>query len=436
VWREFVALNKLGLGLHRVLGITVTLAVLVACTPVMDAASGTGNNAGRSGADQPPAPASGLGAIQAYVIKHAPQKQIETATGKPNAKIGRSPGSACEVMRFLARAIETGTATEGARDKLLSLADWIMSLQSSDTGKPWLGGVPSTPDLPAPGNRYYYTIDAAFCGEAMLRTFQVSADERHLKSAVDFADFLVAMHQGTARQGGSAATGFCEFVIGTGRGTWQCDTFVKNLIALPVLRDVARQTGQERYNATAARARAFLVQGLAGAWEYAEASGGAACKSGSCAPVWRRVQGPHKQRDYFVYGDTLAYGLRGLFDYEGASPTVRKLYADFAGYRGKGAKTKSYDGGIAFAGYMRPDVREPDDFSAYYDLVTLGILHKLRRATEPDHFHRASGVLKKIVEGAGGFSWKMQIDLTVPASDHADLTALANLGEALLVDPL
>ena len=380
---------------------------------------------------------SAVAPIRAFVLRHAPYKQISPGTGSPNPQIGKAPGSACEVIRFLIPLARNDPSDGEAMTKAKALADWVIGLQDTREGSPSFGGVPSTPDLPSPADRYFYAIDAGFCGGAMFSLFDLTKDDRYLRSGLRFADFLVHMQGGPGRpypRPTDAPDGFCEFVVNAGqKPVWNCDRHVKNLSALPVLRRAAALSGSPRYDAAAKSAREFLVDGLAGAWEHADAKALAGCREPRCDAIWRRVPGPQGQPDTFVYGDTLAYALRGLFEYEGPSPTVRKLYETFAAYRGTAPKTRRYDGRIAFAGYMHPARASPDAFSAYYDLVTLGILHGLRRAVRPDHFAVADKVLRRHLASAAQLSWKMEFDLSVPAGAFVDLTTLANLGEALLL---
>ena len=389
-----------------------------------------------AGAAQPStSPAdSTLGQVVQFLVLHAPKKQVDPKTGAANPKIGRTPGSACEVVRFLAKALQHNPSNSAAADKMRRLADWVRSLQSMDRSRPRYGGVPSTPDLPRPANTYYYAIDAAFCSDAMFRLHELTGEDRYLKSAIAFAEFLLSMHAGPEKQRSGTANGFCEYVVDDGiKAAWNCRRYVKLLIALAPLAKAGKLTKQRRYDDAAHSARSFLVPGLSGAWEYAEVGGQAGCSGRTCAPAWRRVQGPQKQPDMFVYGDTLAYALRGLLEHEGLSSDVRTLYDQFAGFTGKGPKSRAYDGRIAFAGYMQPGTRSPDEFSAYYDLVTLGLLHELRRTYRKEHFDVANAVLAKISSSPSQLSWKMTFDLVVPPDDYVDLTTLANLGEALLL---
>lgn|GEM_PF-646473 len=377
--------------------------------------------------------------IRELVLRHAPYKQVAPDSGKPNTKIGRTPGSACEVIRFLTLFSRADPSDAQALAKAKSLADWVISLQETNESSMVYGGVPSTPDLAPPANRYFYAIDAGFCGTAMFELYDLTKDEKYARAGLRFADFLVNMQSGSRRPYARPAgmtDGFCEFIVDAGpEPAWNCDRHVKTLSALPVLRRASIYSGKPHYEAAAASARAFLVPGLAGAWEHADAAALSACRERECPNVWRRIKGPNGEPDYFVYGDTLAYALRGLFEYEGPSSDVRRLYQDFSSYRGNDPKTQRYDGRIAFAGYLHPASRSPDPLSGYYDLVTLGILHGLRRNISPDHYAVADRVLRTHLANAAQLSWRMEMDLSMPESEFVDLTTLANIGEALLMPP-
>ena len=368
----------------------------------------------------------------AALMEQAPRKQIDPRTGDVNREIGRTPGAACEVIRFFSRVLTLYPQRDDIRGKLIALSNWVVGLQSHDAGTQWFGGVPSMPDLPGVAAHYYYTIDAAFCGNAMFAAYRVTRDHRYRRAAYRFADFLLAMHRGPDRPAAaSGVTGFCEFVIAGQPGVWNCDNYVKSMLALPVLAQAARLKPDDSYAKAAAEARAFLVPGLAGAWEYASAASVRSCAVGDCVPQWQRVPGPRKERNWFVYGDTLAYGIRALFEYEGPSDTVRRLYTEFSTYQGKGSSA-AYDGRIAFAGYMKPASREPDPESAYYDLVTLGILHPVRRAIAAADFRIADRQLRDRMLVAASRSWKMDFEKRAETEQFIDISTIANLAEAYL----
>jgi hypothetical protein len=377
---------------------------------------------------------SSLDEAIALLLRYSPNKQINPQTGAGNPAIGKTPATACEVVRLFALVLVDDGSRDDARAKLAFLSDWVVRLQEKRTETPWYGGVPSTPDLPGVAARYFYSIDAALCGQAMFAAYEATQQSKYLVSAIRFADFLVAMHVGLSVNVPKASpAGFCEFVVAGSTPAWNCDTYVKSLLALPVLAQAALVSHQDRYARVASEARAFLVPGLEGAWEYATHDVARHCRKRPCRVTWRRIAGPHNEPDWFVYGDTLAYGIRGLFDYEGPSVTVRALYGEFSTYYGQATSTGAYDGRIAFAGYMRPGIRAPDEASAYYDLVTLGILHKVRQVIAPADFLIADHQLRTQALAAAGRSWKLGFDLRSQTEAYIDLTTITSLAEAYLL---
>ncbi len=360
--------------------------------------------------------------IRDAVLTLAPFKQYDPAARRRNEEIGRTPGAACDSISFLAEWLELHPDDAEARRKLVDLADWTRGLQASSIERHGLSGAPSTPDLPAPRNAYSYTIDAAFCGAAMLDAHAVTGEPAYLDAARGFGDFLLHMRDALRRTyPNSKARGFCEYVVVSGGSpAYDCNVHVKNLIALPTLARLSRATGDPRYAAAAAEGRDFLVSGLDGAWEYADPA--------SDPAVWHRVKGPRGEPQRYAYGDTLAYALRGLHEYEGASGDVRRLYSRFAAYKGEAPATRAFDGRVAFAGYMIPDLAAPDPESAYYDLVTIGILGPLRDEAARKDAARAAAFLDRQPVEAERLRWGVGFDGAPMGIRDIDLTTLTALG--------
>lgn len=370
------------------------------------------------------------------LLEHAPYKQVHIKSGKRNTDIGKVTGGTCEVITFLVKAAQRYPNRKNLKVSLERLAKWVISHQSNNRNSAAYGGVPSTPDLKAPANRYYFTIDAAFCGLAMFDLYGLTKDKAYLNAGLKFARFIQNMHRQALRQSrNKRANGFCEFVLVPKRKPlWNCNLYVKNLIALPLLKQATKLSGKKSFQKTAETARNFLVTGLKGAWEYADFKTlKSKRKRRSLKGIWRRIEGPYREKNFFVYGDTVAYGLKALHDYEGVSKDLEFLYNKYVSYTGKAQNTKNYDARIAFAGYMKPKEAAPDEFSAYYDLVTLGILHQVRKTLNDEHYKIADAVLKSKVKNVNTLSWKMELDLTIKEDGYIDLVTLANLGNALLL---
>lgn len=368
------------------------------------------------------------------VVTHAPFKQYDPRTGRPNLQIGRTPGTACDAIVFLGRYLEH-THDAAAAAKREALIDWIVGLQARARTRHGLATVPSTPDAAPPENAYYYAIDAAICGAAVLEAFAREGDRRLLEAASGFGDALLALGREHDRVFAAAADqgGFCEYARPAGDGlAYACDGYVKNLVALGFLRELAEATGHARFAERARAARRFLLPGLEGGWEYADVRSVLDCERATCPVVWRRVPGPRHEPDRYVYGDTLAYALAGLHAYEGASDDVRRLYARFAGYRSDSGSTREFDGRIAWAGYMEVAHERPDPESAYYDLVTIGILSPLRRDLVPADDAAAWAFLEGALARDVDLSWGVAFDGQPIGIEHVDLVTLSTLGRAAL----
>ncbi len=368
-----------------------------------------------------------LDPIRTSISRHAPFKQWDVTTGTPNRTIGRTPGASCEAMSFLVADWKTNRRESSLADAR-RLAAWIHDLQDASSTKAIPGGVPSTPDLAGAAASYHYTIDAAFCGTAMLDLADATGDVRARESAERFGGFILSMmRDGSGRPipAGSPGRAPCEAVVlGPDKPAWNCRRYVKSLIALPLMMRLDRLDPKAGYAAAARDTRATLVPGLAGLWEYSDGTG--------TAPDWHRIVGPHGEKDMFVYGDTLAYGLKGLHAYEGASADVRRMYLDFTTPRTHAERTRHYDPKVALAGYVVARTRAADPYSAYYDIVTLGLLDGVRNAVDPAGSVRAEQVLARELAGIDRLGWHMDMSFRPRRTGMADASTLAAVGTAIL----
>ena len=366
--------------------------------------------------------------VRTQVIAHAPYKQWDMATGRPNATIGRTPGAACEAISYLSRdAAVTGSAA--ARTKASDLASWILRLQQSGKDLPVPGGVPATPDLPGASSTYYYVIDAGFCGSAMMDMTSATGDPRYLASARSFGTFVLAMMRDSTGQpmaDGAPGRGPCEAVVQSSgaKAAWNCRRYVKSLALLPLLGRLQRVDPRGGYAAAARDLRSSLMPGLKGLWEYADGP--------ASSPRWHRIDGPHGERDMFVFGDTVSYALRGMHEYEGVTEDLKATYADMARPRTSDVRTKSYDPGTAYAGYVVAASRAADPYSRYYDIVTLGHLRGVRRAIAPADMRTADRVLTDRIASSPRIGWKMDMDHRVSHTGMADISTLSSIGTALI----
>lgn len=365
-----------------------------------------------------------LANIRNQLIAHTPYKQWNLQTGAPNMAIGRTPGAACEAISFFAADMRT-SGNSASRAKAIESATWVMQLQARKGVV--TGGVPSTPDLPSPSNAFYYAIDAAFCGNAMLDMHAVTGDPRYAQSAHDFGTFILRSVRASRnfRADPLDDKAPCEYVIQAPRRRpeWHCQHYVKNLVALPLLTKLERMNPGKGYGVAANKLRDALVPGLLGLWEYYEPD--------SDTPGWRRIDGPYAEPNHFIYGDTIAYALAGLTAYEGASGEAQSVYARISKATSRSPSVARYSGRLAWAGYLLAD-GSPDPLSAYYDTVTLGLLHPVRRFLAPADSIAAGNHIRTHIAPQPRISWSMSMDGKVDQRSTGDISTLAALGKALV----
>ena len=369
-----------------------------------------------------------LDGVRDQVIAHAPYKQWDLVTGHPNRAIGRTPGAACEAISYLVEDSRV-TGDAAARRKAIELADWVIDLQRASSALAVSGGVPATPDLGGVQGTYYYVIDAGFCASAMLDVGQLARDARYDASANAFGGFVLSMMRdasGRHLAAGSPGRGPCEAVVqpAGGKPAWNCRRYVKSLALLPVLSRLEALHPGMGYAAAASDIRSSMLPGLKGMWEYAEGPAGDV--------HWHRIEGPHGEPDTFVFGDTISYALKGLYEYEGASTDVRAVYADAGHPRMHDARTAGYDPRGAYAGYIVASTRSADPFSHYYDIVTMGHMRLVRAGVSPADLAIADDLLVRHVAQSARIGWKMDMMHRVSQTGMGDISTLSSIGTALV----
>jgi hypothetical protein len=93
-----------------------------------------------------------------------------------------------------------------------------------------------------------------------------------------------------------------------------------------------------------------------------------------------------------IYDDPFAYALLGLYEYEGWSLTVQKVY-NFINTIRASAEHPAYNPAVCWAGYI--DVARRFPASDYYDAVTAGILWKLRKHHDKSSLEFSMKVIDK-----------------------------------------
>ncbi|MEM3623448.1 MAG: hypothetical protein QXR76_06750 [Candidatus Bathyarchaeia archaeon] len=297
-----------------------------------------------------------LSAYLQFVLDNAPYFYYVPDSGV----IGeRGVAAAAFAIDFLCEAYSDGRCAAKKTeiyDKIVSLADWILTQQCIDDAKQAYGGFRSSET-----SDYYYAIDACRTIPSLLKAYRLKNKTDYLNSAkLAGSTFLKTMQD---RQGYG---GFARAV--TVNGDWLLQMDIECLYGLLGLKMLAETYDNDKaniYQEIMVKLVDFLRSGFENLWLYYEPSDNA----------WRRVGAEESQ----IYDDCFAYALLGLYAYEGWSQTVQRVYETLNAI-GPSADYAGYNPSVCWAGYI--DVVRRKAACDYYDSVTCGILHDIRAAKD------------------------------------------------------
>jgi hypothetical protein len=297
-----------------------------------------------------------------FIMDYAPHVYVVPGSG-PDLTWGRATFAAAFAIDFLCEAYSAKQFEDRKTDiynKIVSLADWILTQQCTDPAKKAYGGFKSSEN-----SVYYYSVDACRVIPSLLRVYQLTDDADYL-NAVNLAGatFLKTM------QDQQAYGGFARAV--TIEDSWLLQLDVEclyGLIGLKMLAEKYDVANASLYQTMMAKAVGFLREGFENLWLYFDPSDG----------KWHRVGLSENE----IYDDPFAYALVGLYDYEGWSLSCQKVYNFINSIRAS-AQYPAYNPAICWAGYIDIILRFPA--CDYYDAVTSGILWKIRKHHDKPSF--------------------------------------------------
>ncbi len=272
----------------------------------------------------------------------------------PDPEFGKGVLAASFAIDFLHDAYSTKQFQDrqtAIYDKIVSLADWILTQQCLDPARKANGGFQS-----AEASTYYYSVDACRALPSLLRTYGLTGDSSYLESAKLSATFLKTMQDQQAYGGFARAVTLADALL------LQLDVeCLYGLIGLRMLAEEYDTANTAVYQGIMSKAVGFLREGFEGFWLNFDPADGS----------WHRV-GLNENE---VYDDPFAYALLGLYEVEGWSASCQKVYHTLNNIRAS-AKYPAYDPAVCWAGYI--DVVSRFSACDYYDAVTSGILWKIR----------------------------------------------------------
>ena len=298
-----------------------------------------------------------------FIMDYAPYVYVIPGTG-PDSTWGRAAFAAAFAIDFLYEAYydsQFATKQTDIYNKIVSLADWVLTQQNTDPAKKAYGGFKSTET-----SNQYYSVDAARVIPALLKAYKLTGTVGYLNAAkLAGATFLYSMQHPPVGIHDKYYGGFLRAVNINDAWLYQMD--IENLYAFIGLKMLAEEdpTNKTKYETMMSEAAGFLRSGFENLWlEHRPPPSGDG--------VWHRV-GLNENE---IYDDPFAYALIGLYDYEGWSLTAQKVY-NFINTIRASAQYPAYNPTICWAGYI--DVVSRFPASDYYDAVTSGILWKIRK---------------------------------------------------------
>ncbi len=263
-------------------------------------------------------------------------------------------------------------------NKIVELADFILTQQCTDDAKEAYGGFKSTET-----STQYYSIDACRVIPGLLKAYELTGTSGYLDAAkLAGATFLYNMQHRPSELGvhDKYHGGFARAVAIDDSWLRQMDIeHLYGLIGLEMLCGYDPDNKSE-YEDMMADAVAFYREGFDDYYLYYDPKPDGDGK-------WHRIGLDEEQ----IYDDPFSYALLGFFIYEGSSLTAEKVY-EFINTISATAEYPGYNPYICWAGYI--DVVTRKAACEYYDGVTSGILWAIR-----NHFDKPSLALsKKIIE--------------------------------------
>ena len=266
-------------------------------------------------------------AYYTFVMDYAPYVYVIPDSG-PDTSFGRAVLAAAFAIDFLSEAYNANQFKDRKTEiynKIISLADWILTQQCTNNLKKAYGGFKSNEN-----STYYYAIDSCRVIPSLLKAYELTNDADYLNAAkLAACTFLKTM------QDQQSYGGFARAVDIDDNWLLQLDTeCLYGLIGLKMLAEKYDAANAGLYQNMMGKAVCFLREGFEGLWLYFDPADGR----------WHRVGLSENE----VYDDCFAYALLGLYEYEGWSPSCRK---------GKTGGNLAYLDVVSFRDLDRVDVK-------------------------------------------------------------------------------
>lgn len=350
-----------------------------------------------------------------FIIEYAPYFYYTPGEGV-DPVWGKGPAAAAHSIDFLVLChadSRFASMQSTIYDKIVELADFLVSIQCTNNTKKAYGGFQSKE-----GSDYYYSIDAHRSIPALLKAYDLTANVDYYNAAVLAGDYLYTMqHPPVPSVHDQYYGGFAQFVnIGD---QWGANMWVVDLYGIVGLKELYTRTGDAKYQTILDEALAFYRQGIIDLWLYYTPP-----PSGNGA--WHRAPGTPPEN--LIYDDDFSYALHSLYQYEGWSETVEKVFRHCSEIEPT-IDHPAYQPAVGWPGYLDVINRKPD--CDYYDAVTSGILALVLRKNHDGIMYEYA---KKIIERHPDsfMYWGPQFSDYSPVEDKKATVTVSWLGMYLI----
>jgi hypothetical protein len=324
-----------------------------------------------------------LTTMKNWVVTHSPHHKYDPATDEYGVDDGtglvlRKSGSTCHSLRFLSRYYAEVAQDQDVYEKIISLSDFILSLQYADDPNEGHYGafIKNEGDV----DNYYYSTNASHCAEALLYSYQVTNVEKYREASINGANFLIRMQD-------PALGAIYEYYHAGVSHPIKNQVYTKLFMALPLFKAMYQETGEEKYANAGERLRnSILTFGLEVGYEYFEVDRSADGRPGDDS--WHRdttkINDVHVER--YMYGDSASFAIRAIYEYEGYSQWLGSIYEFYNSFTG-GENAVGYNPDICWAGYLSPETKTIDRTGrGYYDMISVGILLPYRKGHDTEAY--------------------------------------------------
>jgi len=352
-----------------------------------------------------------------FVMNYAPYFYYLPESRAVDATWARGPAPAAHAIEFLYKAyynkrFEAKKTT--IKDKIVTLADYLVSIQCTNSAKKAYGGFQSKD-----GSDYYYSIDAMRAIPALLKAYDLTTTASYLTAAKLAGNtFLYNMQHDPYNSGLVDAYygGFAQYVTIT-------DAYLTRMYVLDLYGLIGLKTLKTYDAANATKYQTMIDDMLSFYRSHFETLWLYYNPKPSGDNLWHREGIPETN----IYDDDYSYALHGLYWYEGYSLTVKKVYTAIQAISSS-FDYPGYDPQICWAGYVNVVNEKPA--CDYYDNVTIAVLYDLRKVYDITSLNKS---FDKVLRNPDAFKyWGVKfIDLSPEEMKQATVT-VAWLGTFLI----